>query len=65
MVPKISHNYKKSMINPKQLKPGLEIQLPDLEAEILRKQYASTIKKESTPNKTAAFLPNQMISPTV
>ena len=25
MVPKISHNYKKSMMNPKQIRPSLEI----------------------------------------
>jgi hypothetical protein len=29
MIPKIGHSYKKSMVNPKQLRPALEIQLPD------------------------------------
>jgi hypothetical protein len=62
MIPKISHNYKKSMINPKQFKPSLEIQLPDQEPDILQ-SYASKIKQDSSTHKTSAFLPNQMISP--
>ncbi len=58
IVPKISHHtYKKSMVNPKQLRPALEIQLPEQEPDLM-KQYASLIKKDSTTHKTAAFLPN-------
>jgi hypothetical protein len=62
MVPKIGHTYKKSMINPKQLRPALEIQLPDHEPDFLQ-SYASKIKQDSSTHKTSAFLPNQMISP--
>lgn len=64
MVPKMGgHAYKKSMVNPKQLRPPLEIQLPEHENDTLQ-SYASKIKQDSATHKTSAFLPNSMVSPT-
>jgi hypothetical protein len=59
VVPKMGHAYKKSMANPKQLRPSLEIQLPEQEAD----SYASKIKQDSSTHKTSAFLPSSMVSP--
>jgi len=58
MVPTIkSHQYKKSMINPTQLKPSLEIQLPEVDHEAyLMKQ----VKQDSTTHKTSPFVPNKI-----
>lgn len=64
VVPKMGgHAYKKSMVNPKQLRPSLEIQLPEHEPDTML-SYASKIKQDSTTHKTSAFLPNSMTSPT-
>ena len=50
------HAYKKSMVNPKLLRPPLEIQLPEQEADTLQ-SYSSKIKQDSSTHKTSAFLP--------
>ena len=55
MIPTIkNHQYKKSMINPTQFKPSLEIQLPELDHEaLLQKQ----VKQDSSTHKTSPFVP--------
>jgi hypothetical protein len=60
MLPGMGHMHKKSMMDPKNFRPSLEIQLPDTE-QIFHMRVGDKSSIPGSASKTAAFMPSTVL----